>query len=168
MNEFKTDAKPHVLLLFADQLRADFTSAAGYPVVRAALEVRGRQHWRRSAALRSASRSPGAAQPGGTPRLPGPGDGSPGPHAAEEHFARLGANFKARTNRIAAETGVPAACAGVHGHPGIRFHIEDGDTAKKVVTLFIQENARRGLILSTASSSTTPTTRRPWTTRSGQ
>jgi len=68
---------------------------------------------------------------------------------APEQFARLGADFKARINRIAAETGVPAACAGVDGHPGIRFQIDDPETVKKVTTLLVQENAKRGLILST-------------------
>ena len=34
-------------------------------------------------------------------------------------------------------------------HPGIRFHVDDPETARKVTTLFIQENAKRGLILST-------------------
>lgn len=68
---------------------------------------------------------------------------------APEQFARLGVDFKARINRAAVEIGVPATCAGIDGHPGIRFQIEDPVTAKKVVTLFIQENARRGLILST-------------------
>jgi len=68
---------------------------------------------------------------------------------APEQFARMGADFKERINRIAADTGVPAQCVGVDYHPGIRFDVEDAQTAKKVVTLFIQENARRGLILST-------------------
>jgi len=68
---------------------------------------------------------------------------------AVEHFARLGAAFRERIDRVAADTGAPARCVGVDGHPGIRFDVEDAQTAKKVSTLFIQENARRGLILST-------------------
>ena len=68
---------------------------------------------------------------------------------AAEHFAWLGREFKTRVNRAAAEVGVPVECTGVDGHPGIRFNIEEAEVAKKAVTLFIQENARRGLILST-------------------
>ena len=38
---------------------------------------------------------------------------------------------------------------GVAAHPGIRFQVDDPEDARKVTTLFIQENAKRGLILST-------------------
>jgi glutamate-1-semialdehyde 2,1-aminomutase len=68
---------------------------------------------------------------------------------APAYFARIGADLKQRVNGAAQEIGVPAACVGVDAHPGIRFELGDAEVAKKVTTLFIQENARRGLILST-------------------
>ena len=68
---------------------------------------------------------------------------------AVTHFERVGASFKERINRAAREAGVAAECVGVAAHPGIRFQVADAETARKVTTLFVQENARRGLILST-------------------
>ncbi len=68
---------------------------------------------------------------------------------AVTHFERVGASFKERINRAAREAGAPAECVGVAAHPGIRFHVKDSETARKVTTLFVQENAKRGLILST-------------------
>jgi len=68
---------------------------------------------------------------------------------AVAHFERLGKALKEGINRAARDVGLEAECAGLAAHPGIRFHVEDPETAKKVSTLFIQENARRGLILST-------------------
>lgn len=68
---------------------------------------------------------------------------------AVSHFERIGASFKERINRAAGDVGVDAECIGVAAHPGIRFRVDDPETARKVTTLFIQENAKRGLILST-------------------
>jgi len=68
---------------------------------------------------------------------------------AVAHFDRIGATFKEEVNRIAQEVNLAAECVGVAAHPGIRFHVDDPETAKKVSTLFIQENAKRGLILAT-------------------
>ncbi len=68
---------------------------------------------------------------------------------AVTHFERIGESFKERINRAAREAGVAAECVGVAAHPGIRFHVDNPETAGKVTTLFIQENAKRGLILST-------------------
>ena len=68
---------------------------------------------------------------------------------AVSHFERLGGEFKARINKVAGDVGVQAECVGVAAHPGIRFQVDDPADAGKVATLFIQENARRGLILST-------------------
>ena len=70
---------------------------------------------------------------------------------AVDHFEKIGASFKERINRAAREVGLDAECVGVAAHPGIRFNVEGEDTAKKVNTLFIQENARRGVILATGS-----------------
>lgn len=64
------------------------------------------------------------------------------------HFHALGTAFKQRFNQAAREVGIAAECLGVEGHPAIRFHVDDQATAKKVQTLFIQENARRGAFLS--------------------
>lgn len=66
---------------------------------------------------------------------------------AVAHFERIGAIFKEKVNQAARDAGLEAECVGVAAHPGIRFHVEDPEAAKKVSTLFIQENARRGLIL---------------------
>ena len=68
---------------------------------------------------------------------------------AVAHFERMGASFKERINQAAQEVGLGAECVGVAAHPGIRFQVDDAETVKKVSTLFIQENAKRGLILST-------------------
>ena len=67
---------------------------------------------------------------------------------AVAYFEKVGAEFKKRIDRAAQETGLAAGCVGVAAHPGIRFNIEDAKNAKKVDTLFLQENAKRGLILS--------------------
>ena len=64
-------------------------------------------------------------------------------------FKRLGSDFRARIDRAAREAGLAASCVGVDAHPGIRFDIDDPDTARLVTSVFVQENARRGLILST-------------------
>ncbi|NKB67161.1 MAG: aminotransferase class III-fold pyridoxal phosphate-dependent enzyme [Candidatus Latescibacteria bacterium] len=66
---------------------------------------------------------------------------------APAYFERLGAAFKERVNQVARDVGLAAECVGVAAHPGIRFDVEDGEAAKKVQTLFVQENAKRGLIL---------------------
>jgi glutamate-1-semialdehyde 2,1-aminomutase len=62
-------------------------------------------------------------------------------------FERLGADFRARIDRAAHATGCPARCVGVSAHPRIAFDVPTAQ-AKKVATLFVQENARRGVILS--------------------
>ena len=64
-------------------------------------------------------------------------------------FERLGSDFRARIDRAAASSGLAASCVGVDAHPGIRFECEDEEQARLVSTVFVQENARRGLILST-------------------
>ena len=68
---------------------------------------------------------------------------------AVSHFEKTGQIFRERIDRAAEEVGVPASVVGVAAHPGIRFDLEDATTLKKVSTLFVQENAKRGLILST-------------------
>ena len=68
---------------------------------------------------------------------------------AVAHFNEIGAQFKARINTAAEEVGLNAECFGVAAHPGIRFHIEDPAKQKLVTTLFVQENAKNGVILGT-------------------
>ncbi|MDP6776908.1 MAG: aminotransferase class III-fold pyridoxal phosphate-dependent enzyme, partial [Candidatus Latescibacteria bacterium] len=68
---------------------------------------------------------------------------------AVAHFEKMGTAFRDRVDNAAQDAGLDAACVGVAAHPGIRFELEDPSTAKKVETLFIQENARRGVILAT-------------------
>ena len=68
---------------------------------------------------------------------------------APAYFEKIGADLMGRINEAARDAGIDAECAGVAAHPGIRFNIEDAELAKKVSTLFVQENARRGLILAT-------------------
>jgi glutamate-1-semialdehyde aminotransferase len=66
---------------------------------------------------------------------------------APAYFEKLGADFKERINRAAQAAGLDAGCVGVAAHPGIRFGGLDAQTSRQVHTLFIQENARRGVIL---------------------
>ncbi len=68
---------------------------------------------------------------------------------AVAHFERTGAAFKERIDNAALDAGLGAACVGVSAHPGIRFDLDGEALTKKVETLFIQENAKRGVILST-------------------
>jgi len=65
------------------------------------------------------------------------------------HFQRIGTFFKEQVDAAAAAVGLDASCEGVAAHPRIRLGAEDAATAAKVNTLFIQENARRGVILAT-------------------
>jgi len=66
---------------------------------------------------------------------------------AVAHFERIGASFKERINRVAGEVGLEAECTGVAAHPVIQIKVDDPQATRKVNTLFIQENARRGVIL---------------------
>ena len=68
---------------------------------------------------------------------------------AVSHFNRIGALFKEQINAAAAAAGLAAACVGIAAHPTIRIEVDDPAEAAKVNALFIQENARRGVILST-------------------
>jgi glutamate-1-semialdehyde 2,1-aminomutase len=70
---------------------------------------------------------------------------------AVAHIAHVGVQFKERINRAAEHTGLNAACYGIAAHPGIRFSLEDSTKQKVVQTLFVQENAKNGIILSAGS-----------------
>ena len=65
------------------------------------------------------------------------------------HFHRIGALFQERINAEAERMGLSVECAGSAAHPTIRFDVEKAEDLKKVQTLFVQENARRGVLLST-------------------
>tara|TARA_B100000686_G_C16759986_1_gene958017 strand:- start:231 stop:1586 length:1356 start_codon:yes stop_codon:yes gene_type:complete len=65
------------------------------------------------------------------------------------HFERVGEELKQRINKAADDAGLDAQCVGISAHPGVRFNVDDAELAKKVSTLFVQENARRRLILAT-------------------
>ncbi len=65
------------------------------------------------------------------------------------HFRRIGALFAEQINDAARRTGAPVRCVGCAAHPLIRFDLEAPEVLKKVQTLFIQENARRGILLAT-------------------
>ncbi|HJP33111.1 MAG TPA: aminotransferase class III-fold pyridoxal phosphate-dependent enzyme [Candidatus Latescibacteria bacterium] len=62
-------------------------------------------------------------------------------------FEGLGASFRERVDAAARQTGCPARCVGVAAHPRIQFDCT-ASQASKVATLFVQENARNGVILS--------------------
>lgn len=65
------------------------------------------------------------------------------------HFRRIGALFAEQINDAARRTGAPVRCVGCAAHPLIRFDLVAPEVLKKVQTLFIQENARRGILLAT-------------------
>ena len=65
------------------------------------------------------------------------------------HFHRVGALFQERINAEAERVGLRIESAGSAAHPNIRFDVEKPEDLKKVQTLFVQENARRGVLLST-------------------
>ena len=68
---------------------------------------------------------------------------------APAQFHRIGDDFRKRIAAAAAASGVQASCVGASAHLHIHFAIDDPDQAHLAQKLFVQENARRGLILST-------------------
>ena len=70
---------------------------------------------------------------------------------AVAHIARIGEQFKQRINAAASDVGLDAECVGVAAHPGIRFKVDDPAKQKLVQTLFVQENAKGGVILTPGS-----------------
>ena len=70
---------------------------------------------------------------------------------AVAHFERIGEQFKKRINAAASDTGLDAEAVGVASHPGIRFNVDDPAKLRLVQTLFVQENAKGGVILSPGS-----------------
>ena len=66
---------------------------------------------------------------------------------AVAHFNSIGELFRQQIDAAADAVGLEARCEGVAAHPGIRINVANPDDAAKVSTLFVQENARRGVIL---------------------
>jgi len=58
---------------------------------------------------------------------------------------RTGQLLKEGINAAAREVGLAAGCSGCDWHPSVRFQVEDARLHKQVVTLYIQELAKRGI-----------------------
>ena len=67
---------------------------------------------------------------------------------AVSHFKEVGSYFRSSINEAAAVANIDASCRGTSSFPKIHFDIKDPILLKKIETLFIQENARQGLLLS--------------------
>jgi len=59
-------------------------------------------------------------------------------------LARTGAALKQRLNDVASDVGVSIRCTGVDYHPHLEFSVEDPVLGNKIVTLYVQEMAKRG------------------------
>ena len=59
-------------------------------------------------------------------------------------IAAFGQRMQQEINVLAAATGCPVKCGGLVQYPQLQFQIEDPQLKAKVVTLYIQEMARRG------------------------
>jgi glutamate-1-semialdehyde 2,1-aminomutase len=57
---------------------------------------------------------------------------------------RFGGLLQQTLNEVAERTGAPVRCQGLAVHPHLHFSLEDPVLQKKVVTLYIQEMAKRG------------------------
>jgi glutamate-1-semialdehyde 2,1-aminomutase len=64
---------------------------------------------------------------------------------AVAHIHRIGRLIKEQMNAAIAEVGIDAECAGCDWHPGVRFYVNDAALQKKVITLYVQEMAKRGI-----------------------
>jgi glutamate-1-semialdehyde aminotransferase len=63
-----------------------------------------------------------------------------------EHLWRMGRRFQEGFRRAAERAGVPAECVGYPVHPKIGFLAEREETRRLVMSLFLQETARRGVL----------------------
>lgn len=63
--------------------------------------------------------------------------------AVSEQMWKFGAELKRHLTAAAAESGLDAACVGIDVHPAMKFTVPD-DLRNQVVTLYIQEMAKRG------------------------
>jgi glutamate-1-semialdehyde 2,1-aminomutase len=59
-------------------------------------------------------------------------------------LARFGTDLQQRVNTLAQQVGCPVECGGLPQYPQLLFHIADPTLKAQVVTLYIQEMARRG------------------------
>ena len=57
---------------------------------------------------------------------------------------RTGRELQARLNDVAARTGLAVRCTGLSVHPSLQFAVDDAAVKSKLVTLYIQEMAKRG------------------------
>jgi len=62
------------------------------------------------------------------------------------HITRL---LQDRLNEALAETGLDGQCVGTTAHLGLRFNLDDPLAQKQAATIFIQEMAKRGVIMTT-------------------
>jgi len=63
-----------------------------------------------------------------------------------EHLWRIGQRFQDGFRRSVSRTGVPAECVGYPVHPKIVFKNEGEEPQRLLMSLFLQETARRGVI----------------------
>lgn len=61
-----------------------------------------------------------------------------------QQLHELGSNLQIQLTQIAADVGLDATCDGVSFHPRLQFATSDPVTHRQVVTLYIQEMAKRG------------------------
>lgn len=60
------------------------------------------------------------------------------------YLSQFGARLKERINEVARETDFGVRCTGTSVHPHLEFRTEDAGVRAKLVTLYIQEMAKRG------------------------
>ncbi len=60
------------------------------------------------------------------------------------HVQKTGTELQQRLNAAADETGLGVKCGGLSIHPSLTFDVDDSRLQTKLVTLFIQEMAKRG------------------------
>ena len=60
------------------------------------------------------------------------------------HLSAIGTKLQVQLNKSARIAGVPVTCGGVNFFPSLRFDVDDAELKQKLITLFIQEMARRG------------------------
>jgi len=63
-----------------------------------------------------------------------------------EHLWKIGRRFQDGFGRAVSRTGVPAECIGFPVHPKIVFRKEGEEARRLLMSLFLQETARRGVI----------------------
>jgi len=64
---------------------------------------------------------------------------------AENQFRIIGEALRTGLNNAFTASGLPGRCIGLHSNPALQFELPDPAQRPKVVTLFVQEMARRGI-----------------------